>query len=251
MKSIFPNSLTLANLFCGCMALLCIFNDNIALVPLFWLIALVADYLDGFVARLLKVSSDLGKELDSLADMVSFGVVPGALLFHLLNESWGIEKVDFNNFSSLWGTVGFVLTLFSCLRLAKFNLDDRQADTFIGLNTPSCTTLILGLALIAEENIYQLGGYITQAAFLLPLTAVLSYLLISEVPMFSFKFKNIKWRDNRFRISFILWVLCLIFVLPVGISLTLIILSYIGFSLILWAMGYMKKPERRANWSGN
>lgn len=251
MKSIIPNSLTLANLFCGCLALLCIFNGNIDLVPLFWLIALVADYLDGFVARLLRVSSDLGKELDSLADMVSFGVVPGALLFHLLNQSWGIEKVDFNNFSTLWGTLGFGLTLFSCLRLAKFNLDDRQADTFIGLNTPSCTTLILGLALIAEQNLYQMQGYILQASFLLPLTAVLSYLLISEVPMFSFKFKNLKWRDNRFRISFIIWVLCLVFVLPVGASLTAIILSYIGFSLILWAMGYMKKPERRANWSGN
>jgi CDP-diacylglycerol--serine O-phosphatidyltransferase len=243
MRSILPNSLTLSNLFCGCMALLCIFNGNIQLVPLFWIIALVADYLDGFVARLMRVSSDLGKELDSLADMVSFGVVPGALFFYMLNESWNIKTVDFNNFATVWGVLGFIVTLFSCLRLAKFNLDDRQADTFIGLNTPSCTTLVLGLSLIAYHDTYELRQYVLQPAFLLMLTGILSYLLVSEVPMFSFKFKNLKWRDNRFRISFIFWVLALALTLPLGVSLALIIMSYIVFSLILWALGYMSMPK--------
>jgi CDP-diacylglycerol---serine O-phosphatidyltransferase len=175
--------------------------------------------------------------------MVSFGVVPGALFFYMLNESWGIKQVDFNNFATVWGVLGFVVTLFSCLRLAKFNLDDRQADTFIGLNTPSCTTLVLGLSLIAYYDTYDMRQYVLQPAFLLMLTGILSYLLVSEVPMFSFKFKNLKWRDNRFRISFIFWVLGLVIVLPLGVSLALIIVSYIVFSLILWALGYMSMPK--------
>ena len=245
MKSIIPNSLTLSNLFCGCLALLAIFSGQIEWVPVFWIIALLADYLDGFVARMLKVSSDLGKELDSLADMVSFGVVPGALFFYMLNESWQIGTIDFNKMSTLWGCIGFLVTLFSCLRLAKFNLDDRQADTFIGLNTPSCTTLVLGMALIAERNTYGLAEYILQPALLIVFILILSYLLISEVPMFSFKFKNLKWKDNRFRFTFMLLVLAILFIFPFEVALFTIILSYIAFSLMLWALGYMKKPERR------
>lgn len=245
MKSIIPNSLTLSNLFCGCLALLAIFNGQIEWVPVFWIVALLADYLDGFVARMLKVSSDLGKELDSLADMVSFGVVPGALFFHMLNKSWEIGAIDFNSPITLWGSIGFIVTLFSCLRLAKFNLDDRQADTFIGLNTPSCTTLVLGMSLIAEKNTYNLASYILQPTLLIVFIILLSYLLISEVPMFSFKFKNLAWKDNRFRFTFIILVLLLLVSLPFEVAIFTIVLSYIGFSLLLWAMGYMKKPERR------
>ncbi len=244
-RSFVPNSLTLTNLFCGCLALVSIIDGKIALVPVFWLIALLADYLDGFVARLMRVSSDLGKELDSLADMVSFGVVPGALLYHLLNRTYGIERFDIDNSATFWGLFGFILTLFSCLRLAKFNLDDRQADTFIGLNTPSCTTLVLGLTLVVESDLYGLREYILQPLFLLPLIGLLSYLLVSEVPMFSFKFKNLGWRDNRFRLSFLIWSVALLLLLPLGASLSLLVVSYILFSMILWGLGYMSRPPKK------
>jgi CDP-diacylglycerol---serine O-phosphatidyltransferase len=247
MKSAIPNTLTLTNLFCGCLCLICIFNKEITLLPLFFGLALLMDYIDGFVARALKVSSDLGKELDSLADMVSFGLVPGALFYFIINKTLHIERADFNDLATLWGLWGFVVTLFSCLRLAKFNLDDRQADSFIGLNTPSCTTFVLGLTLCINDNIYNLDAYLQNFYLLVGLTFIFSYLLISEIPMFSFKFKSLDWKTNRFRFGFIVWVLGSLFILPLGFAMAAIILSYIFFSVILWLAGYISIPKRQKN----
>lgn len=244
MRSIIPNSLTLSNLFCGCLCLVSIFSGEIAWVPVFWFIALVMDYFDGFVARLLKVSSDLGKELDSLADMVSFGVVPGALLCYLINQTLGISKMNFSDLSTCLGVLGFVLTLFSCLRLAKFNLDDRQADTFIGLNTPSCTTFILGLTLCAHQDIYHMREVILQMPLLLGIVVVFSYLLVSEIPMFSFKFKNLSWAANKYRFALIIFVVGVFAGLELGAALMLVVLTYIFFSLVLWGMGILSVPKR-------
>ena len=247
MKSWIPNTLTLTNLFCGCMSLICIFTNQIGLLPTFFFLALFMDYIDGFVARALKVSSDLGKELDSLADMVSFGVVPGALFYFLINQTLNIQSANFQDTSSLWGLVGFVVTLFSCLRLAKFNLDDRQAESFIGLNTPSCTTFVLGLTLCCHHKIYNLDSYLLNFYLLLALAVCLSYLLISEIPMFSFKFKSFSWKNNRFRFVFIIWAIGVIGLLPLGLSLAVLVLTYIGFSLFLWAGGYISIPKRNSN----
>ncbi len=244
MLAAIPNTLTLSNLFCGCMCLICIFTRQIDLLPLFFGLALLMDYVDGFVARALKVSSDLGKELDSLADMVSFGLVPGALFYMLLNKTQAVEHANFAELNTLWGLAGFLITLFSCLRLAKFNLDDRQADSFIGLNTPSCTTFVMGISLCANYNIYGLEPFISNFYLLLGLVLVLSYLLISEIPMFSFKFKSLDWRTNRFRFAFIAWVLLSLALLPLGLAMAAVILSYIFFSILLWLTGYISIPKR-------
>jgi len=110
MKRFIPNTITLSNLLCGCLALISIFTGQLEMVPFFIAISLLADYSDGLIARLLKVSSPMGRELDSLADMVAFGVVPGAMLFYLINETKGIEQVNFNDVSTLVGLIGFLVT---------------------------------------------------------------------------------------------------------------------------------------------
>lgn len=244
MKSWIPNAITLSNLFCGCLALLSIFTGHLNFVPLFIGIALFADYFDGLVARLLRVSSELGKQLDSLADMVSFGVVPGAMLFYLLNTATGTVAWQPDEMTSWIGIIGFLVTLFSCLRLAKFNLDDRQSDTFIGLNTPSCTILVLGLLLTVEKDSYGLAVYILEPLFLSGLAIGLSYLLVAEIPMFSFKFKNLKWQENRIRFFFLLYTILVVVLLPLGMALAAIIISYISISLVLWGIGILKNRRK-------
>ena len=242
-RSIFPNTLTLSNLFCGCLALICVFNNQLDWVPFFIAISLLSDYTDGFLARLLKVSSPLGKELDSLADMVSFGVVPGALLFHLINQAGGIEQVNFEQRDSLVGLVGFLVTLFACLRLAKFNLDERQTEAFIGLNTPSCTIFVLGLSMTALHDNYGLRDYILNKPLLYAFSFVLSFLLVAELPMFSFKFKALKWKGNEVRLIFLILALSMLATLAFGTALSLVIVAYIVFSLGLWASGRLSLPK--------
>src|SRR4051812_35201657 len=133
MKKHIPNALTLLNLFSGCIGIAACFNNRVTLVPLFIGIALVADFLDGFIARLLNVKSDLGAQLDSLADMVTFGVLPGVMLYRALGFS--MEAMFFPYFPLRYFV--FLYTVFACLRLAKFNLDARQTTKFIGLATPA------------------------------------------------------------------------------------------------------------------
>lgn len=244
IKKIIPNTVTLSNLLCGCLAIISIFTDQVELLPFFIAISLLADYFDGLLARLLKVSSPLGRELDSLADMVAFGVVPGAMLFYLINKSKGIEAVNFHDVNTLFGLAGFLVTLFSCLRLAKFNLDTRQTEGFVGLNTPACTIFVLGLLLIALNNLYGLSGLILNEVFLYGTAVILSYLLIAEIPMFSFKFKQLTWRGNRLRISFIFLCVVCVALFKFGAALSLIILAYILISVVFWMGGYLKREKR-------
>lgn len=241
-----PNSITLSNLFCGCLAVISIFSDQLALVPLFITISLLADYCDGLVARLLKVSSPMGRELDSLADMVSFGVVPGAMLFYMINESKGIEMVKFFDMTTMLGLVGFIVTIFSCLRLAKFNLDTRQTEGFVGLNTPACTIFVLGILLMTIDpvNHYGLQKIITDTSFLLVTSCVLAYLLIAEIPMFSFKFKSLKINENKIRFSFIIITIICLIAFQFGAALSIIILNYILISVVLWLGGMLKREKR-------
>ena len=154
----------------------------------------IADYADGMIARWLKVKSPLGKELDSLADMVSFGVVPGAIIYMLLTKSeisMGSEPLIY-----WWALPGFLISVFAGLRLAKFNLDERQIEEFMGLNTPTCAMFIAGLMLIYHYNTAGLSEFVTEPLFLYSVVIVFSFLLIAEIPMFSFKFKGLKWRGN-------------------------------------------------------
>ena len=237
------NILTLINLFAGCAALVLIFSpsyqvgtlsEGLQYVPYFTLVSLIADYFDGMAARLTKsAASGIGKELDSLADVVSFGVVPAAVLYTLLTFYFKSASIRENDLLVMaYSSPAFLVALFSALRLAKFNLDSRQSEGFIGLATPANTIFIMGLLLVFLRNDYNLSHIILNPLLLFGLVGFLSYLLISEIPMFSFKFKNFGWSGNEVRYMFIIASIGLLVGFKfAGISLAVVL--YILASLVL------------------
>lgn len=230
-----PNIITLLNAFFGSLALISVFSGQSSWLPLLLGISLLADFTDGLVARLLKQSSNIGKELDSLADVISFGAVPGAIFYLLLCKSSGIDTLEFENPMTYLPAFGFVITIFSILRLAKFNTDTRQTENFIGLNTPANTIFTLGLLLTVENNNLGLSVYLLNPPVLLALIAMLSFLLISEIPIFSFKLKKFSWKGNEMRFTFLLLALLLLVLVPIGPALMVCILLYILSSIVLFA----------------
>ena len=209
MKRHLPNALTCLNLLCGCLALTFIFRGELVMGAYLVGVAAVADFFDGLLARALRVSSPIGKDLDSLADMVSFGVVPGAIMYQLIQipisgQATAHNYLDGLNAGSLLLSFGgFILTIFSALRLAKFNNDTRQTTSFIGLPTPACTLVVASLPLILARHEFGLDRFILNPWLLLGLTVVLSGLLVAELPLFALKFKNLRWRGNRRRLIFV------------------------------------------------
>lgn len=198
MRRHIPNLFTLANLFIGCIAVVAVLHGEYQWT--FWLIllAIFADYIDGAIARVLKVSSELGKQLDSLADMVSFGVVPGAIFYQLLSLSTGCTGE-----SICWIAIpGFIVSAAAGLRLARFNLDTRQTENFIGLPTPSLTIFALGLLMIHEHNTFGAEALLEKTWLLYLLVGFLSYILNAPLPMFSFKFKSLTWKGNEIKFIF-------------------------------------------------
>lgn len=194
-----PNSITSCNLFCGCIASYMAFESNFRFAMLFIVLGAVFDFFDGMSARLLKVSSPIGKELDSLADNITFGLAPSAIVFSLFKE---IYVPDFMNcIAEYLPYCAFIISVFSALRLAKFNLDERQTTSFIGMPTPANALFWSSLAISIHENQFLTQSF--NALFLLILVLVMSYLLISELPMFSLKFKNLKWKDNKIKYVFL------------------------------------------------
>lgn len=235
MKHI-PNALTLANLFCGCCALLFTFYWRPEIAALFTAGSFFFDYLDGMAARALKVTSPMGKELDSLADVVSFGVVPGAMLYQLITGGNGLSSFsgEFGSGSaiSLIGLPAFVLSAFSGLRLAKFNLDTRQTNYFIGLSTPACTVFVLGLTLAVHNDRFGLAETLSNQGFLFALIPILSWLLVSEIPMFGMKIKGLDLKSNAINLLFlVLFIVLLVFLKELAFSV--IIVLYITLSIIL------------------
>ena len=226
-----PNALTLANLFCGCCALLYTLYWQPEIAALFTIGSFIFDYLDGMTARALRVSSPLGKELDSLADIVSFGVVPGAMLYCLLSGEVSIATDSGNSLVDIYALPAFALSAFSALRLAKFNLDTRQANYFIGLSTPACTVFVLGLTLTAYHDLFGLKEMIENKWFLYGLTALLSWLLVSELPMFGMKIKRFDLKSNQANLAFLGLFVLLIFLLN-ELALSAIIVCYIVLSVI-------------------
>jgi CDP-diacylglycerol--serine O-phosphatidyltransferase len=226
MKQI-PNIITLINLLCGCAALLSLFQAWYTATAWWLAAAALADFADGLAARALGVSSPVGKELDSLADLISFGLVPGAILYSLLVLG---QFPQYN--SAIEGGIhwfafpGFFLTAISALRLARFNLDDRQTEGFIGLATPACTLFVLGLLMLYQQDSWGAQLWLGQKMVLYPLIALLSYLLLAEIPMFSFKFKRISWEGNALRIIFAALSLILLVVWQ-EVALAPIVLIYI------------------------
>jgi len=228
MRKYIPNAITLINLFCGCCALLSVFNEMYVAAFWFLFVGGLADYADGFVARYLEVHSPMGKELDSLADMVSFGVVPGAILYMLISNHPIAEDALFEKIN-LMALPAFFVTIFSCLRLAKFNLDTRQSEDFIGLNTPSVTMFVTGLMLVYHFDSYGFADMVYHPYFLYPIILILSYLLVAELPMFSMKFKGMKWQGNERRIIFLVTGITMLFFLK-EVAFVLMVSLYVLFS---------------------
>lgn len=216
-----PNALTCGNLLCGCIGVVEVFHNNILLSCLLIGIALVFDFFDGFLARLLNVSSPIGKDLDSLADMVTFGLLPSIIIFQLLMQS-------IPDLTGIWMAYpAFMIAIFSAIRLAKFNNDPRQSDSFIGVPTPAVAMLVGSLPVILHIYGDEWKQLIINTNHLLILTVVVSFLLVSEIRLIALKFKNFGWKGNEFRYSFIaasVFLLLTLHILAVPIILVLYIL---------------------------
>ena len=222
MKKHIPNTITCLNLISGCIATYWAFQSNYELALLFIVIGAVFDFFDGMSARLLHVSSPIGKELDSLDDDITFGFAPSAIVFSYLNSQLSIVNCQFVPY------LAFIMAAFSALRLAKFNLDERQALGFIGLPTPAN-------ALFWGSLIVGCGDWLSSQPYafwlLLVGTFVSSYLLVSEIPMFALKFKTWGWKGNE--VKYIFLITCIPMLLLLGVSgLAAIIAWYVILSVI-------------------
>ncbi len=252
IKKHIPNAITCGNLFCGCLAIVCAFKGDLVWTAYLVGIAAVLDFFDGFVARLLKVGGEMGKQLDSLADMVTFGVVPGVVMYFMLYQSirgmvkYSSDSVAYNSVSFWWVLLGFLITIFSALRLAKFNIDTRQTDSFIGVPTPANTILVCSIPLINNFHPDFMGFNIISITnnfyFLISLTLLMSYLLIAELPLFALKFKNFGWVDNKIRYSFLI-ISVILLILFQFIAIPFIIFLYIVLSIINNMMNKAKNLE--------
>ncbi|PQJ73298.1 CDP-alcohol phosphatidyltransferase family protein [Polaribacter butkevichii] len=230
LKKHIPNLITLGNLFCGTVATIFAVEGDYVYAGLFVVLGILFDFFDGFAARLLKVSGELGKQLDSLADMVTSGVVPGIIVYKLLIES--TDSVQDCNQQSYLPFIGLLLTLGACYRLAKFNIDTRQSDSFIGLPTPAMSLFIISLPLIQEYSTIEFAQeLITSNYFLIAVTLILTYLMNAELPLFSLKFKDYSFKKNIIVYSFLFASFILIYTLHF-ISIPFIIILYIIISLI-------------------
>jgi len=219
LKQNIPNFITLGNLLCGMFAINAIYSNN--LIAASWLIALAAlfDFADGFVARMLKVSSPMGKELDSLADMVTFGLVPALLMLKLFPDQTSIYRFGM-----------LIIALAAAWRLAKFNIDTRQSDSFLGLPSPANALFIGAIPLIfVQQPILQSWLNPTVCFFIAVFLAVM---MVVELPLFALKFKQFGFSENKVRYIFIMVAIILLASLKF-IALPLIVLFYILLSLII------------------
>lgn len=219
MKRHLPNAITCANLFSGCIGIVFAFKGNLETAAYFVIFSGIFDFFDGMVARLLNVKSAIGKDLDSLADMVSFGFLPGVIMFHLLKAS------DYS--SDYLPYLGFIITIFSALRLAKFNNDARQTEDFIGLNTPMNTLFICSLPFISKDY----PEVISSSILLIAITAITSFLLVSEIKIFSLKFSDLSWAKNKIKFIFLILSAVLIFFLKFA-AIPFVLVLYIALSIL-------------------
>jgi len=240
MKKHIPNIITLLNLFCGSIAVVFAVEDNLVMAAVFVILGIIFDFFDGFAARLLDVKSELGLQLDSLADMVTSGVVPGVVVFKLLEKTTGsfpyalgFSTTEWNNgATSFIPLIGLLVILASCYRLANFNIDTRQSDSFIGLPTPANTLFILSLPLILLTNdIEWVNELILNKWFLIALTVFSCYMLNAEIPLFSLKMKTYGFKENAVKYIFlILSVLLLVFLQFLAIPVVIVL--YVLISVI-------------------
>jgi len=237
LKKQIPNIITLLNLLAGLIALVYAFDDNLQMA-FFWVcMGIFFDFWDGFAARSLKVSSPLGVQLDSLADMVTSGVVPGVAMYRmLLNIQLNYEQYNVTDetfYMKLVPFVGFIIALGSCMRLAKFNIDTRQTDSFIGLPTPANALFILSIPMIMATTDFEILITIFSNPYVLVfITFFSAFIMNAELPLFSLKIKSSKLSDNKLSIGFLLT--CLIaLILFQYTAVPFIIGFYILLSVIL------------------
>jgi len=233
------------NLLFGTIAVFFAVKEQLVVSAMFVFLGIFFDFIDGFAARLLKVEGELGKQLDSLADVVTSGVVPGIVMFQLILSSVSNKEWSFRGHSMLelpmreylsivyiTSLIGLLFTLAAAYRLAKFNIDERQTSSFIGLPTPAASLVILSIPLIL---VYSSNDFIINLVqntwFLIGLTVLLCYLMNAEIVLFSLKFKDYSWKNNKFKYVFVVLTLLMVIVLQF-IAIPLVILLYVLLSLI-------------------
>lgn len=227
-----PNAITCCNLISGCVSILFLCHSRLLWAAAMIFIAAVFDFLDGFAARLLDAKSPIGAELDSLSDVVSFGVAPSFIVAWFLSRTgvtWWVH--NFNVFP----VFAFILAAFAAVRLAKFNLDTRQTSSFIGLPVPAVGLFIASLPFMlfhigSSSALYQ---FVVNPYFLLAMVAVFSWLMVSEVPFFSFKIKNLKFKDNILRYFVVIFAIVAVVILH-WVALPFIFLFYMLLSVVCY-----------------
>jgi len=224
IKQVIPNTITSLNLLSGCIGIVLAFNNQLEYAAAMIWIAGLFDFFDGFSARILKVSSEIGKQLDSLADMVTFGVLPGVIIYQLILQ----QQAD-TGWSEYIAYVAFIITIFSAIRLAKFNIDTRQSDTFIGLPTPANAFCISAFPWILSNPHVLSNEQLILG--LIVYTLVFSWLLVADIKMLALKFKSFDWSTNKARWIFIALSLVFIAFFQV-IAIPLVIVLYIFISVI-------------------
>lgn len=226
------NFLTCCNLLCGCFGIVQAFENNLTGAAYFIWIGGIFDFFDGFAARLFKGNSELGKQLDSLADVVTFGVLPGVIMFGLLKQSFSAGNTN-SEFITYVHYIAFLIPVFSALRLAKFNIDTRQSEDFIGLNTPANAFFFSSFPFILlSENSFLLPIFSNQYV-IIGLIILFSGLLISEIRIFGFKFKDYSFSNNKNKTRYFFLLASILLIITFKFSaLPLIIILYITLSLI-------------------
>lgn len=237
MKKHIPNAITTLNLLCGCLAIANAFTGELYISSLLIFVGTIFDFMDGAAARLLKVSNPLGEQLDSLSDMVSFGLAPGIILFQYVNHLQAENPSDLITSYSWLPYLAFIIPVFSSFRLAKFNIDTRQTSSFIGLPTPANAGFFVFIVVIfffpdfpqiipTKDIVIPI---ISNPLIMLGLGIVFSFLLLAEIPMFSLKMKSLKWRGNELPFTFIL-LFFLFLALFSLVAFPLILLLYVLWS---------------------
>lgn len=237
IKKHIPNTITLFNLASGLLAIIAIFKGYYDEAFLFVCLGIFFDFWDGFFARKFKVSGELGLQLDSLADVVTSGVVPGLMIFKLLQD---IQEDDTSiyyltedfYYMGFVPYLGFIITLASAYRLAKFNIDTRQTDSFIGLPTPANALFIMSIPMIQFDGTHE---WLVNALFnpfvLIIISFVSAYMLNAEIPLFSLKIKDFSWDKNKLQVFFLAIAATLLLFLGFT-ALPIIILLYVVLSVV-------------------
>lgn len=228
-----PNFVTILNLLSGSIAIVFAFEGNLVLSSWFIAFAAVFDFLDGMFARLLNARSEVGLQLDSLADVISFGLAPAMIIYQMMQMSFNIPFVYFNGINMVAFTA-FLIAAFSALRLAKFNVDDSQQDSFMGLPTPADALFFASLPVVLlqaeKDGVEIISGLLRNFWVLLAATVAFSWLMISHIRLFSLKLKNLSFKENQIRYFFAGLIVVMLFFLKLY-ALPLIVILYILLSL--------------------